>query len=214
VDCPDPNHLAAYMEKRLDATQERAVDAHIEGCSQCYALMVELAQSESLSGLTAQETTPHSLEPITSCIAIGTQVDQFHVERIIGHGGMGIVYLAHDTQLDRKVALKVIRTNLLENEIAIQRFLKEARTTAKFNHPHIVTIYGIGQVGNMHYVALEYLEGSDLRQLMVARRLSLDECIAIALPIVEAISEAHRHGVLHRDLKPSNILIPDEGRIR
>jgi len=190
------------------------MDVHIEECPSCYALMVELARTDSQFQTVSEETRASAPLIPAPRIVIGTEIDQFRIERIIGSGGMGVVYLAHDTQLNRKAAIKVIRTDLLESRTATKRFLKEARTTAKFNHPHIVTIYGIGRFADMHYVALEYLEGSDLGQIMMARRLSVDECIAIALPVAEAICEAHRHGVLHRDLKPANILIPDEGRIR
>ena len=96
----------------------------------------------------------------------------------------------------------------------MSRFLFEARTTARFNHPHIVTVYAVGKVGDMPYVALEYLEGQDLRERIFSNRPSVSEALRITLAIAEAIAEAHGHGVLHRDLKPANVIIPHDGRVR
>ena len=143
-----------------------------------------------------------------------TTVDHFRVMRLLGRGGMGEVYLARDLQLGRKVALKVINPQLLGSSKAVSRFLFEARTTARFNHPHIVTVYAVGKVGDMPYVALEYLEGQDLRERIFEDRPSVPEALRITLAIAEAIAEAHGHGVLHRDLKPANVIIPHDGRVR
>jgi len=144
----------------------------------------------------------------------GERVDNFKVVRSIGRGGMGEVYLARDTQLGRKVAIKVVRPERFGSEQAVERFLFEARTTARFNHPHIVTIYAVGEHGGKPYVALEYLEGQSLRQRMRSERLGVREAMRLALAVADALSEAHDHGVLHRDLKPDNVLIPEDGRPR
>ena len=144
----------------------------------------------------------------------GEQVDNFKVVRSIGRGGMGEVFLARDTQLGRKVALKVVRPERFGSEQAVERFLFEARTTARFNHPHIVTIYAVGEHGGKPYVALEYLQGQSLRQRMRTERLGVREAMRLALAVAEALTEAHDHGVLHRDLKPDNVLIPEDGRPR
>ena len=142
----------------------------------------------------------------------GTQIKHFQVGRLLGRGGMGEVYLARDTQLGRKVALKVIKPEHVRDENALERFLQEARLTARFNHPHIVTIYAVGQHEGLPYVALEYLEGQDLSQRLKDDGLSLQESLRICLAVADAVEEAHRHGILHRDLKPANILIPRDGQ--
>jgi len=144
----------------------------------------------------------------------GLTVDHFRIERLLGEGGMGVVYLARDTKLGRKVALKVVRPERLGSPAAVERFLHEARTTARFSHPNIVTIHAVGEFEGFPYVALEYLEGQTLQERMREARLGLGEAIRHGLAIAEALAEAHVHGVLHRDLKPGNVLIPRDGRLR
>jgi len=141
-------------------------------------------------------------------------VDSFSVTRLLGQGGMGEVYLARDTKLGRKVALKLINAAQLGSKRAVERFLFEARTTAQFSHPHIVTIYAAGEFQGSPYIAMEYLEGQTLKQRIREERPSLRESLRIALAITEALKEAHRHNVLHRDLKPENVLLAKDGRLR
>ncbi len=143
-----------------------------------------------------------------------TQVDNFQVQRLLGAGGMGEVYLARDMLLGRKVALKVLHPRALGSPDAIERFQFEARTTARFAHPHIVTIYAVGQHGDHPYVALEYLEGETLRQRMADEELGVKEAVRIGMAVADALREAHRHHILHRDLKPENVMIPRDGRVR
>jgi WD40 repeat protein len=149
-----------------------------------------------------------------SLLKSGTLVDQFRVIRRIGRGGMGEVYLARDTRLGRKVALKIVHPERLSSTEAVERFIFEARATARFNHPNIVTLYTAGEHGQIPYVALEYLKGETLRARITSERPGLKESLRIGLAIAEGLKEAHRHGILHRDLKPENVLIPRDGRIR
>jgi len=144
----------------------------------------------------------------------GTRVDHFEVMRLLDVGGMGEVYLARDTKLGRRVALKVVHPELLGSEQAMERFLFEAKATARFSHPHIVTIYAVGEHRGRPYLALEYLRGETLRERCAERTLSLSETLRIALAVADALTEAHASGVLHRDLKPENVLIPRDGRVR
>jgi len=144
----------------------------------------------------------------------GTVVDGFRVRRKLGQGGMGAVYLARDLRLGRKVALKLLRPETMGSQEAVERFLFEARTTARFSHPHIVTIYAVGEHEGRPYVALEFLEGQTLRERIQGEQLGLKGSLRVALSIADALAEAHRHGVLHRDLKPENVMIPKDGRIR
>lgn len=152
------------------------------------------------------ETTAPRISP-------GTVVDHFKVSRLIGHGAMGQVYLGRDEQLGRRVALKVIHPRHLRAERGRARFLKEARTTAQFSHPHIVTIYAVGEHQGQPYLAMEYLEGQNLRQRMSEGPSGIDD-LRVGLAVAEALAEAHRHGVIHRDLKPENVVIPHDGRPR
>ncbi len=141
-------------------------------------------------------------------------VDHFRVLRMLGKGGMGEVYAARDMKLGRKVALKVVTADRFETKAMRERFVVEARATARFNHPNIVTIYAVGEHDTGPYLALELLEGENLSARMADTRLSQREALRVALAIAEALAEAHRHGVLHRDLKPGNVLIGRDGRVR
>ena len=143
-----------------------------------------------------------------------TKIDHFRVIRLLGRGGLGEVYLARDTALGRTVPLKLIHRRRLGAEGAAELFLAEARTTAKFNHPHIVTIYAVGEHRGVPYVALEYLAGQNLRQRLDDERPGVRESVRIALAIADALEQAHGRGILHRDLKPANVVIPRDGRLR
>lgn len=144
----------------------------------------------------------------------GVMVDHFKVMRLLGRGGNGEVYLARDTKLGRKVALKVVRLDALDTKDSVERFLLEVRATARFSHPHIVTVFATGEHRGCPYVALEYLEGRTLRERMSEDPPSRRESLRLALAIAEAVKEAHAHGILHRDLKPENVIIPKDGRLR
>ncbi len=150
----------------------------------------------------------------TPMFTAGTLVDHFKIRRQLGRGGMGSVFLARDNKLGRAVALKIINPALLGSTVAVHRFVREAQVTAKFSHPHIVTVYAVGDYQGCPYLALEYLEGQNLRQRLVERQLSMPEVLRLALAIAEALSEAHEHGVLHRDLKPENVIVARDGRPR
>ena len=144
----------------------------------------------------------------------GTMVEHFRVSRLLGRGGMGEVYLARDTKLGRRVALKVVHQKRIGTREALDRFLFEARTTARFNHPHIVTVYAVGEYDARPYVALEYLEGRTLRERLDSDPLGAREVMRLGIAIADALAEAHDHGVLHRDLKPENVILPRDGRVR
>ncbi|HHH28936.1 MAG TPA: hypothetical protein ENK57_11415 [Polyangiaceae bacterium] len=151
-------------------------------------------------------------------LPVGTEVDHYRIMRLLGRGGMGEVYLARDTKLGRKVALKIVLGDVLRDQGEKERFLFEARATAALNHEHIVTIYGTGEYVedgvSRPYVALEYLEGQNLRERLLERALSLPETLRVGRAIAEALAHAHDNGILHRDLKPANVVIANDGRLR
>jgi WD40 repeat protein len=146
-------------------------------------------------------------------IPAGTSVGGFEVVRLLGRGGMGEVYLARDLVLGRKVALKFLMPGRVPSG-PLDRILVEARTTARLNHPHIVTLYSVGEHEGRPFVALEYVAGPTLRQRLVADRPALREALRIGRAIAEALGEAHAQGVLHRDLKPENVIVSVDGRLR
>ena len=155
----------------------------------------------------ASATVSRRLEP-------GTKIEHYELLRLIDKGGMGEVYLARDTSLGRKVALKLLHERILESREAVDRFMFEARATARFSHPNIVTVFGVGEYEDRPYVALEYIPGQTLRRRMREGEIELDEAVGVGLAVAHALQEAGRHGILHRDLKPENILLAGDGRVR
>ncbi len=146
-------------------------------------------------------------------LAAGTRVGDFEILGLLGEGGMGQVYLAEDTTLGRRVALKLIKRWVLQNHGA-DRFLEEARATASFNHPHIVTLYAVGEHDGRPYLALEYLDGESLRARLATGPLPVRAALRCCRAVAEAIAEAHRRGLVHADLKPENVVISTDGRVR
>ena len=144
----------------------------------------------------------------------GSLIDHFKLLRLLGTGGMSEVYLARDTRLGRKVALKLILGEQTDSPRLRRMFRAEAQATASFNHPNIVTIYHVGQHEESPYLALEYLEGETLTARFRRARPGLREIQRIALDIAHALREAHSHDILHRDLKPGNVIITSAGRTK
>jgi serine/threonine-protein kinase len=141
--------------------------------------------------------------------------NRYEIIRRIGSGGMAEVYLAHDRHLDRDVALKVLLSRYAEDPIFIERFRREASSAAGLNHPHIVQIYDRGEAEGTYYIAMEYLEGRTLKDIIVRfAPLRVDHVLSISAQILEALRFAHRKDVIHRDIKPQNIMVDDEGRVK
>src|SRR5579863_2257713 len=141
----------------------------------------------------------------------GKTVGPYQILSAIGAGGMGEVYKARDTRLDRTVAIKVLSPHLADRADLRERFEREARTIAGLNHPHICTLYDIGQQDGVDYLVMEYLEGETLAQRLLKGPLPLEQVLQNAIEIADALDKAHRKGVTHRDLKPGNIMLTKTG---
>jgi eukaryotic-like serine/threonine-protein kinase len=139
---------------------------------------------------------------------------RYEIIKKIGKGGMGVVYQAHDPQIDRPVALKVLRADRVVSEDFVSRFLKEAKFIGRLSHPNIVTVYDVGRDHGTIYIAMEYLQGQPFNEVIRSGRLSVEKIIDIALQIANALDYAHEKGIVHRDIKPSNIILTDEGNVK
>ena len=142
---------------------------------------------------------------------IGKKLGRYEIREKIGSGGMGEVYLAHDTQLDRKVALKVLLPEFSTDDERVQRFKLEARAASALNHPNIITIHEVGEADDRLYIATEYVNGQTLRERITKGDLSVAESVRIAEQVADAIAAAHEAHVVHRDIKPENIMIRRDG---
>ena len=144
----------------------------------------------------------------------GRLIGPYRIASLIGKGGMGEVYLAHDPRLGRRIALKLLSPELTLHAEGVRRFQQEARTASALNHPNILTIYEVGQEGALQFIATEFVEGVTLREHMTRARLDLQEVLDVTTQIASALVAAHAAGIVHRDIKPDNIMIRHDGLIK
>ena len=147
-------------------------------------------------------------------LASGTRLGPFEIVGLIGTGGMGEVYRAQDTRLNRPVAIKVLRPEVAADADRLQRFEQEARAASALNHPNVLTIYDVGRDGSTAYFAMEWVEGQTLRALMTPGRLPMRRLVEIAPQIADGLAKAHAAGIVHRDLKPENVMVTPDGLVK
>src|SRR5678809_1189967 len=133
-------------------------------------------------------------------------IAHYRIMEPLGAGGMGAVYKAYDTKLHRTVALKVLPPEYVSQQDRRRRFFQEARAASALNHPHILTVYEVGEDNGAPYIAMEYVEGETLRQKIKSRSLDLKATLDISIQIAEGLGKAHEVGIIHRDLKPENLM--------
>ncbi|MEE8583345.1 MAG: protein kinase [Acidobacteriota bacterium] len=190
---------------KTPSRQERQPEGSI--CPQCGTL---LADGEDCLGclltlgLGLSDSTPLD----------GLQTARYTILRPLGQGGMGEVFLAQDTALDRKAALKFLSEELQQNPGAEKHLLDEAKAAAALDHPFVCKVYETGDLEGSAFIAMEYVEGQTLRQVLDNQRLPLERSLRIADEIADALQSAHRHGIVHRDLKPSNVMLTPDGHVK
>jgi non-specific serine/threonine protein kinase len=145
---------------------------------------------------------------------IGTTVSHYRITGKLGSGGMGEVYEAEDTELRRKVALKVLPEHLASDPERLERFKREARAVASLNHPNIVTLHSVEESDGRHFLTMELVDGKSLDALIPETGFELERLFELAIPIADALAAAHEKGVVHRDLKPANVMVGEDGRLR
>jgi serine/threonine-protein kinase len=141
-------------------------------------------------------------------------ISHYQILTKLGAGGMGEVYLARDTNLDRKVAVKFLQQNSLENEQAKNRFIREARVVARLDHPNICAVYEVDNKDDSTFIVMQYIEGENLADRIRRSPLELDEIFDIATQVIDALAEAHSCGIIHRDIKPHNIMLTSKGKVK
>src|SRR5437660_5469035 len=147
-------------------------------------------------------------------LAAETRLGRYEIRSKLGAGGMGEVYLASDTKLDRKVALKILPADVAAHPDRMKRFVQEAKAASALNHPNIITIHEIDETEAGHFIATEFIEGETLRQRMRDTPMKLGDVLDVAAQIANALSAAHTAGIVHRDLKPENVMLRQDGIVK
>src|SRR5678816_3912591 len=137
----------------------------------------------------------------------GESLGHYRVLEKLGQGGMGVVYKALDTRLDRPVSLKILPPDRVADPERKRRFIQEAKAASALNHPNIVTIYDIGSHNGVDFIAMEFIDGKTLDQMIPRHGMRLNDVLRFAIPIADALDKAHSCGITHRDLKPSNVMV-------
>jgi serine/threonine protein kinase len=144
-------------------------------------------------------------------LPLGTRLGRYEILSKIGEGGMGEVYLAHDKQLERSIALKILPAAVAANEERMRRFIREARAAAALNHPSIAHTYEIGESGGTNFIAMEFVDGVTLREKIHSGQTDLVKLLEYLIQVAAGLTKAHQAGIVHRDLKPDNVMVTRDG---
>src|SRR5215813_8464797 len=147
-------------------------------------------------------------------LSAGTKLGRYEIRSKIGEGGMGEVYLAHDTKLGRKVALKILPADVAADRSRMNRFMQEAKAASALNHPNIITIHEIDATESGQFIATEFVEGETLRERLHKTPITLSAALEVATQIAGALTAAHHAGIIHRDIKPENVMIRRDGLVK
>jgi serine/threonine-protein kinase len=175
--------------------------------------VMEVAKNMSVEG-NGMTTAAAKVARYRDPVAPGSQLAHYTIVSMIGSGGMGDVYLAEDTRLRRKVAMKMLAPELTGDQRGMRRFEQEALAASALNHPNIVTIYEFGQADGLHFIVTEFVDGLTLRQKLNSGQLELNYALEVSIQIASALAAAHASGIVHRDIKPENVIVRNDGIVK
>ena len=198
------------------AEREAFLDRVCNGETEVREEVESLLRSYEVAGSFMESpAVAHAADALEQKLTAGQRVKHYQIVNLIGEGGMGEVYLATDTILGRRVALKVLPAFVSKDPERLRRFTQEARAASRLSHPNVCVVHEIGETDDGRpFIAMEYVEGMTLRQRMRSHALKLGDVLDIAIQVAEALTAAHEAGIVHRDIKPENIVIRPEGYVK
>src|SRR5262245_50395298 len=178
------------------------------------SLLAHEDRAQSFMESPAIDVAAKNVHDNDSTSLVGRTLGHFHVEAQLGAGGMGEVYRARDTRLDRAVALKVLPPDFTGDADRMQRFAREARAASALNHPNVATVHDIGESDSVRFIVMEYVEGQTLAKRLAEKRLTVSEIVDIAMQVADALEVAHSKSITHRDIKPANLMVTPRGQVK
>ncbi|WP_158501887.1 tetratricopeptide repeat protein [Vitiosangium sp. GDMCC 1.1324] len=218
--CLEENTLAALGEGRLTPSEREAAVRHIDDCEDCRRLLAVLGHAEeSLHAAPGRKQAgePDESKEVVKPLAPGNKLGRYMILHPVGTGGMGVVYAAYDSHLDRRVALKLLRPDRLPGSGSSAdetRLLREAQALAQLSHPHVVSVFDAGKVEGQVFVAMEFVEGGTLGTWLREQKRTPEEILESFVGAGRGLAAAHAAGFVHRDFKPDNVLVGRDGRVR
>ncbi len=206
----DPSKREAYLSETCqgDESLQKDVEALLANLTEAEGFMKDPAMEEAARALAKEQQDALARD------LIGRAVSHYRIMEKIGQGGMGEVYKAHDERLGRDVAIKVLREEYAANPDRLRRFEQEASSASALNHPNIITIHDVGKHEATHYIAMEFVEGKTLRNMLSEGPLPTKKLLQLATQIAEGLAKAHSAGIVHRDLKPENLMVTSDGYVK
>jgi WD40 repeat protein/serine/threonine protein kinase len=220
---PTAEQLRAFADGRLEPADFAAVEAHVSGCAVCCQFLESAPADSFLGRVRAVEqaafmtTTDGSAPTLTDPRPVPPELTdhpKYRVLALVGQGGMGAVYRAEHRRMDRTVALKVINPALLRNPATVNRFHQEVRTAARLDHPNIVRAHDADQAGELHFLVMEFVEGTSLADVVARGPVPAAQACGYARQVALGLQHAHERGMVHRDIKPHNLMLTPEGVIK